>query len=77
MSESRGVRMSGEQAAWGTGLSIEALRSELQSGHTPDLRRRRGIIGLSLVGMASMAVVTLRRTLAGESLRAIAPPTGA
>jgi uncharacterized membrane protein len=61
--------MSGEQAAWGTGLSIEALRNELQSGHTPDLRRRRGIIGLSLVGMASMAAVTLLQTGMVKHLR--------
>jgi uncharacterized membrane protein len=35
------------------------LRYDLQREKTPDLRLRRGIIGLSLVGMASMAAVTL------------------
>ena len=40
----------------------QQLREELQQGQTPDLRRRRGIIGLSLLGMASMTAVTLLQT---------------
>lgn len=39
--------------------SPQRLREELQEGDTPDLRRRRGIVALSLIGMASMAAVTL------------------
>jgi uncharacterized membrane protein len=38
------------------------LREELQSGQTPDLRWRRGVIALSLAGMASMTAVTLLQT---------------
>jgi uncharacterized membrane protein len=38
------------------------LRYELQQEETLDLRRRRGIIGLSLIGMASMTAVTLLQT---------------
>lgn len=38
------------------------LRQELQTGTSSDLRRRRAIIGCSLVGMASMAAVTLLQT---------------
>jgi hypothetical protein len=38
------------------------LRSELQEGQTTELCRRRGIIGFSLLGMASMAAVTLLQT---------------
>lgn len=38
------------------------LRQELQKGSSGDLRRRRWIIGCSLVGMASMAAVTLLQT---------------
>lgn len=38
------------------------LRQQLQKGTTGDLRRRRGIIGCSLVGMASMTAVTLLQT---------------
>ena len=40
----------------------QQLRQELQKGDTPDLRLRRAIIGLSLVGMASMAIVSLFQT---------------
>ncbi|WP_447980007.1 vitamin K epoxide reductase family protein [Candidatus Nitrospira bockiana] len=40
----------------------EQLRRELQQGEGPDLRIRRAIVGLSLVGMASMAVVSLFQT---------------
>lgn len=37
-------------------------REELQRGDTGDLRRRRAIIGLSLVGMTAMAAVSLFQT---------------
>ncbi len=40
----------------------QQLRRELQEGETPELWRRRAIIGLSLVGMASIAVVSLFQT---------------
>lgn len=43
-------------------LTPQQLRHQLQQEHTSDLRRRRGVIGLSLVGMASMAAVTLLQT---------------
>ncbi len=45
-----------------TSIEPQRLREELQEGQTADLRRRRGIIGLSLIGMASMAAVTLLQT---------------
>src|SRR5919198_289914 len=38
------------------------LRKELQEGDDENLRRRRGIIGLSLVGMGAMAAVSLLQT---------------
>jgi hypothetical protein len=38
------------------------LREELQQGQTQDLRWRRGVIALSLAGMASMTAVTLKQT---------------
>jgi uncharacterized membrane protein len=46
------------------GGSMEArqLRKELQQGDSGDLQRRRWIIGLSLIGMASMAAVSLFQT---------------
>lgn len=40
----------------------QQLRRELQHGNTEDLRRRRAIIGLSLVGIAAMAAVSLFQT---------------
>ena len=40
----------------------QQLRKELQEGRSGDLRRRRAIIGCSLFGMASMAVVSLSQT---------------
>ena len=40
----------------------QQLREELQEGQTQDLRWRRGVIALSLVGMASMTTVTLKQT---------------
>lgn len=44
------------------GLKPQQLREELQQGQTGDLRRRRAIIGCSLVGMAAMAAVSLLQT---------------
>lgn len=43
-------------------LTRQQLRHQLQQEDTSDLRRRRGVIGLSLVGMASMTAVTLLQT---------------
>lgn len=43
-------------------LTPQQLRHELQHEQTGDLRRRRGVIGLSLVGMAGMTAVTLLQT---------------
>lgn len=40
----------------------QQLRRELQESNTPDLWRRRGIIGLSLLGMTAMAAVSLLQT---------------
>lgn len=40
----------------------QRLRYELQQDETLDLKRRRAIIGLSLVGIASMTAVTLLQT---------------
>ena len=40
----------------------QQLRRELQNGNSEDLNLRRGIIGLSLVGMAAMTAVTLLQT---------------
>lgn len=44
------------------GLKPQQLREELQQGKTDSLRRRRAIIGCSLVGMAAMAAVSLLQT---------------
>lgn len=54
--------MSGERLAFGTGLSPAQLREQLQHGTAADLGRRRAIVALSLLGMASMAVVSLLQT---------------
>jgi uncharacterized membrane protein len=43
-------------------LTPQQLRYDLQQEETSDLRLRRGIIGLSLIGMASMTAVTLLQT---------------
>ncbi len=43
-------------------MDPQDLRRELQHGKTDDLRRRRAIIGVSIVGMASMAAVSLLQT---------------
>jgi hypothetical protein len=40
-------------------LTPQRLRQQLQEEHSSDLKWRRGIIGLSLVGMANMTAVTL------------------
>lgn len=40
----------------------QQLRRELQNSTSEDLNRRRGIIGLSLLGMAAMTAVTLLQT---------------
>jgi uncharacterized membrane protein len=42
--------------------ALDRARHDLREGGSPDLRRRRAVIGLSLVGMASMAVVSLLQT---------------
>jgi uncharacterized membrane protein len=44
------------------GSPATQLKAELQQSRDPDVRRRRAIIGLSLIGMASMAAVTLLQT---------------
>src|SRR5919198_1543002 len=44
------------------GLKAQQLRQELQQGETADVRRRRAIIGLSLIGMGAMAAVSLLQT---------------
>jgi uncharacterized membrane protein len=43
-------------------LTPQQLRHQLQHEHTSDLKRRRGIIAWSLLGMASMTAVTLLQT---------------
>ena len=40
----------------------QQLRRELQEGRTENLKFRRGIIGLSLIGMGAMAAVSLLQT---------------
>ncbi len=54
--------MASKPRALGTGLSVAEFRRQLQHGKTPELQRRRGIIELSLAGIASMAAVTLLQT---------------
>jgi uncharacterized membrane protein len=43
-------------------MGPQQLRRELQQEETPDLWRRRALIGLSMVGMASIAMVSLFQT---------------
>ncbi len=43
-------------------LEPQQLRGELQRGRSDEIWRRRGVIGLSLVGMAAMTAVTLFQT---------------
>ncbi len=40
----------------------QQLRAELQQNHDNDLRRRRAIVGLSLIGMAALGTVSLFQT---------------
>ena len=44
------------------GREPQELRRELQTGTSKGLKRRRAIIGLSLVGMGAMAAVSLLQT---------------
>lgn len=44
------------------GSDTDRLRADLTRGSTGELARRRGIVGLSLVGMAAMTPVTLLQT---------------
>lgn len=50
------------EAVCGRCVTAADLRHELQTADSPELRRRRNIIRLSLLGMASMAAVTLLQT---------------
>ena len=43
-------------------MEAQQLRSELRQGDSAELRRRRAIIGMSLVGMAAMIPVSLLQT---------------
>ncbi|MDQ6786648.1 MAG: hypothetical protein M3033_07535 [Acidobacteriota bacterium] len=43
-------------------LETQQLRRELQRGSSEDLWRRRGIIGLSLVGITAATAITLFQT---------------
>ena len=43
-------------------IPTRRLTRELTEGATADLQRRRAVVGLSLVGMASMAAVSLLQT---------------
>lgn len=43
-------------------MNPQDLREELQEGDTEGLRRRRAIIGLSLLGMAAMGAASLLQT---------------
>ena len=44
------------------GGTPERLREELRRGHTPALRRRRGIVGLSLAAIGAMGTVAAYQT---------------
>jgi len=54
--------LSQQSMALGTGLTPDELRTHLQESSSADMKRRRAIIGLSLFGMANMALVTLLQT---------------
>jgi uncharacterized membrane protein len=54
--------VTGQATASGKGLSVDELRSQFQNSIDPDLRRRRAIVLTSLIGMTSMAAVTLLQT---------------
>ena len=43
-------------------MSPNELRRAIQTSRTPEMRNRRGIVGVSLVGIAAMAIVTLLQT---------------
>ena len=45
-----------------TGKKAQELREELQENKSKNLRRRRAIIGLSLIGMGAMTAVSLLQT---------------
>lgn len=44
------------------GLKPQELREELQDGQSKNIKRRRAIIGLSLIGMGAMTAVSLLQT---------------
>lgn len=44
------------------GTGLRKLRADLQNGNSASLRRRRVVIGLSLLGMGAMTAVTLLQT---------------
>ncbi len=54
--------MVNSKMALGTGLTPAELRSDLQGSTSSDLKRRRAIVGLSLFGIANMAIVSLLQT---------------
>jgi hypothetical protein len=54
--------VSRSRKALGTDLKPSELRKELQQASGSDMKRRRGIITLSLFGIASMSAVTLLQT---------------
>ena len=45
-----------------TGMSPQTSRSELTTGDSEDVRRRRAIIGLSLVGLGIAGIVSMLQT---------------
>lgn len=45
-----------------TGRTTDTLQHQLRTGRSVELRRRRGVVGLSLAGMAAMGAVTLLQT---------------
>ncbi len=54
--------MEGELTRTIAGIKPQQLREELQQGESRGLKRRRAIIGLSLIGMGAMAAVSLLQT---------------
>lgn len=44
------------------GIDLDQLRRDLREDRSGEMRRRRGIIGLSLTGMAAMTAVSLLQT---------------
>lgn len=57
-----------------SGYEPAELVRQMHGGDSPDLRRRRGIVGLSLLGMAAMGAVSLLQTGAVKHLPD--PPVG-